>query len=566
MPVGFTSVLSSAASEWFLMFLLFLDATFSYLLMKFARYCELEPPCILCSRLDHGFGRKKPGFYWSLLCSDHREEISSLVSCSIHCKTANVRSLCEDCLTSVAMQSSPDNMICSCCSEALPSISYTQRLVELDPISFGDSKASIRPPLPRTPGSIRLCHRDSLRRVREKFIGPITVTDQPAWRRSSVGVDTMSNVAYTKLKLSSDSESEFAQSEDDDDGNTSEHDIQQSRDKPPSDSDALDRETDQGFEAKPLALDPLSSAANTEHLADLDQEELYKKPDFLVGSIPETSESIASLPHMSAISILSEVLSVCSVPPLSIDTTLKNQDAGKTSENGEPFEANHTEATARTHSDDVRLSKKNDMHHIKGSTLGDETLKLSDRDSAKTKEDVVKVSTSDLSLSSEETNHRSHKKHDESKLGEDSCPRVLPVAASSETKATSYEITVSDTEGESIIDQLKRQIEHDQKCLNDLYKDLEEERNASAIAAEEAMSMITRLQEEKAALRMEALHYLRMMEEQTAYDTQALERANDLLAEREKEMQDMEYELESYRNGLPYEPEEDEDDMQDTSG
>ncbi|KAH6824005.1 lateral signaling target-like protein of unknown function [Perilla frutescens var. hirtella] len=510
-PGGFTSVLSSAASEWFLMFLLFMDATFSYLLMKFARYCELEPPCMLCSRLDHGFGRKKPGFYWSLLCSDHREEISSLVSCSIHCKTANVRSLCEECLTSIAMQSSPDNMICSCCSQTLTSISYSQRLIELDPIGFGDSRGSIKPPLPRTPGSSRLCHRDSLRRVREKFIGP--VTDQPSWRsRNSVGVDSMSNVAYTKLKFSSDSESEFAQSEDDDDGNTSDHDIQQSLDKPPS---------DQGFEErKPLALDPLPSAANTVHLADLDH---------VVCSLPETSESVVSLPHMPAISILSEVLSVCSLSPLSSDTTLKNQ-----------------EATARTRSDDVRLSEKNDMHQVKASTCGDETLQPSD---AK-REDVVKVSSD-----SEGNNHRSHKKHEESRMDKDS----RPVAAPTETKETSYEITVSDTEGESIIDQLKRQIEHDQNCLNDLYKDLEEERNASAIAAEEAMSMITRLQEEKAALRMEALHYLRMMEEQAAYDTQALEKANDLLAEREKEMQDLEYELESYRNNFPYEPEEDDD-------
>jgi hypothetical protein len=51
-----------------------------------------------------------------------------------------------------------------------------------------------------------------------------------------------------------------------------------------------------------------------------------------------------------------------------------------------------------------------------------------------------------------------------------------------------------------------------------LYKGLEEERNISAAAANHAMAMIMSLQEEKAALHMEALQYLRMVEEQAKYD------------------------------------------------
>lgn len=106
---------------------------------------------------------------------------------------------------------------------------------------------------------------------------------------------------------------------------------------------------------------------------------------------------------------------------------------------------------------------------------------------------------------------------------------------------------ISEIEGETIVDRLRRQVEYDRKCMNALYKELEEERNASAIATNEAMAMITRLQEEKAALHMEALQYLRMMEEQAEYDVEALEKANDLLAEKEKEIQDMEAELEFHR-------------------
>lgn len=83
-------------------------------------------------------------------------------------------------------------------------------------------------------------------------------------------------------------------------------------------------------------------------------------------------------------------------------------------------------------------------------------------------------------------------------------------------------------------DLLKHQVEYFQRCARDLMKELEEERNASAIAANQTMAMIMRLQEEKATLHMEALQFLRMMEEQAEYDVDALEKANDLLAEREK--------------------------------
>ncbi|KAJ0079780.1 hypothetical protein Patl1_23252 [Pistacia atlantica] len=111
--------------------------------------------------------------------------------------------------------------------------------------------------------------------------------------------------------------------------------------------------------------------------------------------------------------------------------------------------------------------------------------------------------------------------------------------------------SVSEIEGESVVDRLKRQVEHDKKLLSALYRELEEERNASAVAVNQSMAMITRLQEEKASLHMEALQNLRMMEEQAEYDMEALQKTNDLLAEKEKEIQDLEEELEFYRKKFP---------------
>ncbi|KAF9686878.1 hypothetical protein SADUNF_Sadunf02G0035500 [Salix dunnii] len=114
--------------------------------------------------------------------------------------------------------------------------------------------------------------------------------------------------------------------------------------------------------------------------------------------------------------------------------------------------------------------------------------------------------------------------------------------------------SVSEIEGESIVDRLKRQLEHDKRRISALYEELEEERSASAIATNQAMAMINRLQEEKAALHMEALQYLRMMEEQAEHDLEALEKANDLLAEREKQIQDLEAEIDFLQLNSPDEP------------
>ncbi|XVF50225.1 hypothetical protein PTKIN_Ptkin04bG0079000 [Pterospermum kingtungense] len=98
-----------------------------------------------------------------------------------------------------------------------------------------------------------------------------------------------------------------------------------------------------------------------------------------------------------------------------------------------------------------------------------------------------------------------------------------------------------------ILHNLKRQVRMDRKSLIALYMELDEERNASAVAAYNAMAMITRLQAEKAAVQMEALQYQRMMEEQAEYDQEALQEMNNLLAKRDEEIKDLEAELEAYR-------------------
>ncbi|KAG4964063.1 hypothetical protein AAZX31_14G199800 [Glycine max] len=97
------------------------------------------------------------------------------------------------------------------------------------------------------------------------------------------------------------------------------------------------------------------------------------------------------------------------------------------------------------------------------------------------------------------------------------------------------------------INLLKTALKTERRALSAVYQELEEERSASAVAANQTMAMITRLQEEKAAMQMEALQYQRMMEEQSEYDQEALQLLNELMMKREKEKQELEEELEEYR-------------------
>ncbi|KAG8373473.1 hypothetical protein BUALT_Bualt11G0027900 [Buddleja alternifolia] len=98
------------------------------------------------------------------------------------------------------------------------------------------------------------------------------------------------------------------------------------------------------------------------------------------------------------------------------------------------------------------------------------------------------------------------------------------------------------------IEHLKTTIQAQEKALNALYAELEEERKAAAVSTDETMAMITKIQQEKAAIQMEALQYQRMMEEQSEYDQEALQFLNNLMIKREKENQQLQKELEIYRN------------------
>lgn len=88
------------------------------------------------------------------------------------------------------------------------------------------------------------------------------------------------------------------------------------------------------------------------------------------------------------------------------------------------------------------------------------------------------------------------------------------------------------------------------EVLISLYRELEKERNAAATAANEAMSMISRLQNEKAVLQMEARHYKQRTEERAFYDEKVITLLKELILKQEADNLTLENEVKLYKQRL----------------
>lgn len=97
---------------------------------------------------------------------------------------------------------------------------------------------------------------------------------------------------------------------------------------------------------------------------------------------------------------------------------------------------------------------------------------------------------------------------------------------------------------------LREMVSSQQLSIQGLYMELEEERNASSSAASEAMSMILRLQREKAEIQMEARQFKRFAEEKMAHDQQEFLALEDLLYKREQAIQALTCEVQAYKHRM----------------
>ncbi|PIN22908.1 hypothetical protein CDL12_04374 [Handroanthus impetiginosus] len=97
---------------------------------------------------------------------------------------------------------------------------------------------------------------------------------------------------------------------------------------------------------------------------------------------------------------------------------------------------------------------------------------------------------------------------------------------------------------------LREMVSSQQQTIQELILELEEERNAAASAASEALSMILRLQRDKAEIQMEAKQFKRYVEEKMAHDHQETSALEDLLYKREQIIQSLACEVQAYKHRM----------------
>ncbi|CAK9143055.1 unnamed protein product [Ilex paraguariensis] len=603
---GIITALTSAVLEWLLLSMLFINASFSYLITKFARYCELQIPCLLCSRLDHVLGNEEVGFYWDLICGNHKFEISSLVLCRAHCKLVDVHGICESCLFSFAainksnaetyrllvaklgddvgldqdpllgdhILGSSDIRTCSCCNEQWTSRGYAPKLLQAK--SNGFETAELDAAL-----SVTVAHnRDDLKKTKDE--SSVSLRASPVKKNS---IDPLPHIEYTKVKVTSDTESEAPFSDDDS-------------------ASALIRESEEPQEDGTVhcvqmeaQINTLTDGLTSEKLIHLDsvpepsllESEVQLKVTNTHGGVASASavgHGLEELNWQSSedkanVCVASQLISFSEAAPLNsgtgtfVEASAETLDAARTGQVGKKLASGRgeiskagselmtidicSELNPATSDSGTQMSNFMDLGDAYKLAVGNRGRQLSGKlleqrslkDSARLSEDL-KLLLSQISaargidLTLNDISPRVSGNGEEWKSSDTSSSigmQILQRRISLERNESGLSLdgsTVSEIEGESVVDRLKRQVEHDRKLMGTLYKELEEERNASAVAANQAMAMITRLQEEKAELHMEALQYLRMMDEQAEYDGEALQKANDLLAEKEKVIQDLE--------------------------
>ncbi|PIA54194.1 hypothetical protein AQUCO_00900622v1 [Aquilegia coerulea] len=110
--------------------------------------------------------------------------------------------------------------------------------------------------------------------------------------------------------------------------------------------------------------------------------------------------------------------------------------------------------------------------------------------------------------------------------------------------------SIARVEAENECMALREALTKQQQSIQELYIELEEERNASSSAANEAMSMILRLQREKAEIQMEARQFKRFAEEKMAHDQQELIALEDLIYKKDQTIQSLNCEAQAYKHKM----------------
>ncbi|CAM0872369.1 unnamed protein product [Alopecurus aequalis] len=544
-----TSALAYAALEWTLIALLLINGLLSHAVARFAAYFGLSPPCLLCSRVDRLFGdgdddEAEGDARWlrGLLCGAHAAEISGMGYCLHHRRlVAEAADMCDGCMSSWNKETrdggaaEKDTTVCSCCKVRLEKIPSRATQPREDPPALQEKTAGDE----EDQGYVLLDQEDREDEEHEEA----EVQHQEQQNEGEIEVAALED---RSLEVMAQGE-EITREDDrlvpvialdemtvaDDSGLHSDAgDMNRIHDE-------SDLETAVVLEEKRMLASLVAAApAITENSITRDDELVLEDTTAEIGNC-RTEEHIA-VPHVTEAvpedgNISAEGETNCEVS-IGSDICEQEQDC-----NVVPFQ------------ELVALEELfSPLEYADDRTLPLETLHgtaTSEQESSETEQGLDYFS------------------NDQNEEHEDKAPETPTYSITSQNsgrrffleRKLSLSLSMDGSVSSEIeygepttIDQLKSSLQTERKALSAMYAELEEERNAAAIATNQTMAMINRLQEEKAAMQMESLQYQRMMEEQSEYDQEAMQLLTELVTKREREKQELERELELCKEKLLY--------------
>ncbi|XP_010525069.1 PREDICTED: myosin-binding protein 3-like [Tarenaya hassleriana] len=538
-----TVILVYAVLEWLLIVFLFLHSLFTYLLVKFASYFGLKQICLLCSRLDPVFERNpETGLaYKELICENHAVQLSGLSFCKNHRKFADSMKMCSDCSgrdEDKAPQRSINFAFCACCQKSSEKKTYPNYLL-LKSSSWGDSSLGYKE------NGVLI-----LEMIDDDKIGDGFEKERESDRSEGKGQEqnngeVVSDVDSYGLSLREVSEEDGLRSistnflGDEDEISEIQHFSGQlcfKDDDSVKIMDLSDHETVACDPGRLIPVELIDSSTITNHgvinLREQDQAPQVQLNDN-AGNVPTCADGRDQIPGNEEETEGADLLD-------------------------EPFGTKKLDSKPEDESSFIidKISER-----FCPLLTGGENVEEGDDDQGQGNEDQEEEEEEE-----EETEEQREEKLPETPTSGDTLnslhKKLLLLDGKRESSAEESvdEGIATDTDSGDpyqTIEKLATSVKAEREALRLLYAELEEERSASAIAANQTMAMITRLQEEKAKVQMEALQYQRMMEEQAEYDQEALQLLNDLMVKREKEKEEIQKELEVYRKKvLEYEARE----------
>ncbi|KAJ8569633.1 hypothetical protein K7X08_006210 [Anisodus acutangulus] len=617
----FTLILIYAVLEWILILLLLLNSLFSFLIIKFAEYFGLNPPCLWCSRVDHLFDHgKNKSIHRDLLCEAHATEVSKLGFCSKHQKLAESQHMCEDCSSSrpgfcdlfpwmkdikmiengkeLTLETGGEVAIkCSCCALSLetkfstpyilikPSwddLEYTHKgklfieAAEDDDLfekgydldqkrsdcAAGDEhEHQFLSDAEKMEGEKVHVLEGVTEYIEEKYkekilkdqgVQACDIEDVIPLQHLEFFIDCSGHTLVPVELIDSTNIQNQSKSQDKDgDNQDGKEDIKVVLENEEADVYLGKSEREPNFSV-------LESMKIEEDENDL---VFYAKECHLER---EVYEQFSNIGHAQEASTYHQVQILAARQREEEDEEENKENFDVPSEEVCQMPNNETdgEVSIGTEIPDLDQADEVQCHEALTSYLHEEPLTSSvhfhEGEVHEDQETEVELKTLAVDLSAHVMNNQSNlNENEEDKVPDtpnstDSFHQLHQKLLLFEKKDSGTEDSLDGSELESgdTIEHLKSALKSERKALHSLYTELEEERSASAVAASQTMAMINRLQEEKAAMQMEALQYQRMMEEQSEYDQEALQLMNELMVKREKEKQELEKELEVYRKKL----------------